>query len=151
MKEPVEVVQEFVIQCWGIGRLALVRSHIHSTYLVNDSPVGPDAVIGNIQAYRIAFSDLKVSITECIAQNDSVATFVRFEGIHRSSWKGIEVSTQRINYLEAAFWAVQNGQIVRGQFVAESLKLRVQVGQIPPNVWAGVMLSHDGIAQIGTR
>lgn len=55
-------------------------------------------------------------------------------------WTGIPASGRRTDYREAAFWTLRDGQIVEGQFVAESLTLRVQLGQIPAIVWNGAVL-----------
>ena len=141
LREPVEIVREFVTQCWGAGDVSLVHSLVHPDYVVSGPLVGTDAVIANIRAYRTAFPDLTVDIVECIAQGDAVATLIRLQGTHLHTWKGITATGRTVDYHEAAFWSIREGQIVWGRFVAESLSLRIQLGQIPSEVWPGITLS----------
>ena len=77
MQTPVDVVRDFVFECWGKGQISLVHSLIHRDYVANGSPFGPEGVIANIQANRSAIPDLAMNIDECVAQNNSVAAMVR--------------------------------------------------------------------------
>jgi predicted ester cyclase len=96
--------------------------------------------VDNVASYRLAFPDLDVAIVEVVSDRNHVAALVRLRGTHQGLWKGIPATGLPVDYREAAFWSFRAGKIVSGQFVAESLTLRVQLGQIPRSVWTGEML-----------
>jgi steroid delta-isomerase-like uncharacterized protein len=134
-------VMAFITQAWNDGRIDLVSSMIDPSNSIDGTRVGPDWVIDNLLAYHTAFPDMQISVLRCLHQEDEIATLVRMQGTHKADWKGIPATGRSLDYKEAAFWRVTNGKITTATFVAESLALRVQLGQIPSAVWQGKLLT----------
>lgn len=131
------LVREFIDVVWNAGRTARVGDFIHPDYAVDGTMAGPSWVADNVIAYRTAFPDLVVTIDSVVADGGRVATLLRLQGTHRGPWKGIPGTGHAVDYREAAFWTMSEGRIIAGAFVAESLVLRVQLGQVPAAVWSG--------------
>jgi predicted ester cyclase len=132
----------FVDHVWNDCRVDLVPSLIHPDYSIDGTRIGPDWVIENMLAYHAAFPDLKFSLLHCLHDEEEIATLVRMQGTHLAEWKGIPASGRSVDCREAGFWRVTDGKIIAASFVAESLALRIQLGQIPPTVWQGKLLTE---------
>ncbi len=135
-----DIVVEFIEQAWNNCRLELVPELLHPDYAIDGARVGPNWVAENVLAYHSAFQDLRISILHCVQAGTEVATLARMQGTHQAEWKGIPATGQSVDCKEAAFWRVADNKIIAASFVAESLTLRVQLGQIPADVWQGTLL-----------
>jgi len=60
---------------------------------------------------------------------------LRLRGTHLGEWKGWPPTGRTVDYREAAFWTFEDGKLRAGQFVADTLSLRVQLGIIPATAW----------------
>jgi predicted ester cyclase len=135
-----DVIRQFIDVIWNLGETDRIAEFIHEDYAVDGTVVGPGWVADNVASYRLAFPDLEVAIVETVSDRNHVAALLRLRGTHQGLWRGILATGLPVDYREAAFWSFSGGKIVSGQFVAESLTLRVQLGQIPRSVWTGDML-----------
>jgi len=137
------LVREFIDVVWNAGRTVRVGDFIHPDYAVDGTMAGPSWIADNVIAYRTAFPDLVVTIDSVAADGGRVVTLLRLQGTHRDPWKGVPGIGHVVDYREAAFWTMSEGRIIAGAFVAESLALRVQLGQVPAAVWSGRRLQEQ--------
>lgn len=145
-RDPEAVVRGFIDVIWNQGQIDQIGGYVAETYVVDGMTVGPGWVVENFQAFRQAFADVNVVVEQLIANDlGQVSALMRLQGRHVASWKGIPASGQRVDYREAGFWLVEDGKIVSGDFVADTLSLRVQLGQVPESVWRGAMMVESSI------
>jgi predicted ester cyclase len=97
-------------------------------------------VTENVQRFREAFPDIVVQISHTVAEDDVVVTWLNLEGTNSGPFKNYPPSHNRVTWWEEAFWWIENGMIVRGQFAADMLALRQGIGALPPlsqESWSG--------------
>lgn len=136
---PAETVTSFLESVWGRGELARIPEFIAPGYRVEGAVVGPDWVRDNVTMNRDAFSDLKLTIERIVANDNQVAAMVRIEGRHTGPIKGFVAQNRQVSYREAGFWETdpETGLILTGDFVADTLLLRIQMGAASPALWHG--------------
>ncbi len=131
------VVLRYIDDIWNAGNLTNVDRYVHASYSVEGEPVGVDWVRNNAQSFRKAFPDLHVHVEELIENETGVALLLRLRGTHLGEWKGWPPSGNTVDCREAAFWALSEGKLLSGRFVADTLGLRIQLGVIPATAWRG--------------
>lgn len=130
-----ELVKRFVSQVWNEGNFSQIDRFVAKDYEVDATRVGRDWIVNNVSRFRSAFPDLQVSIVTIVCEENQIAAMLRLQGTHLGDWRGFPASGERVDYREAAFWTVQNGLISRGEFIAESLTMRIQLGLLPTSSW----------------
>jgi predicted ester cyclase len=133
------VVSGFIETVWNGGRLDQVERFIAPEYAVEGVVVGPGWVRTNVGTFRAAFSDLLITIEQAVATEAQVALLVRIDAVHTGPWKGFAATGRAVSYREAGFWTVdpERRLIVAGEFVADTLMARVQMGIASPDLWRG--------------
>jgi predicted ester cyclase len=136
-----EIARRFREDLWNSGDLAIADEIIASNCLVHarvplntDFVRGPDALRQLVLFYHLAFSDIRMTVDQVIAEDDTVAA--RWTGRGRPSGEllglpaaGAETVTTGIDYLRIA-----GGQIVEGWVAWDILSL---VEQLLPAEEAG--------------
>jgi predicted ester cyclase len=136
---PSEIVTAFVQHVWNDGEVDRIPAFISPEYRVEDVVVGQDWVRNNVATFRNAFSDLRLTIERMVEQENAVAVMVRLDGRHTGIIKGFAPTGRTVSYREVAFWDVDpaTGLIVAGEFVADTLMPRIQMGIVPAEIWHG--------------
>jgi predicted ester cyclase len=134
------IVHQFIKTVWNEGSLDRIAEFISLSYAIPGGGSGPTGVRDNVQRFRAAFPDIVVQISHTVAEDDVVVTWLNLEGTNSGPFKNYPPSHSRVKWWEVAFWWIQNGMIVRGQFAADMLALRQGIGAIPPLAqerWSG--------------
>jgi predicted ester cyclase len=137
---PISIVRAYVSGVWDQRRVDLISVLLHPEYAADGTIVGHEWVRRNVDRYHAAFLDFRITIVEHCAEGDRVATLMRLRGTQTGPWKGIPATGRTVDFQESAFWRVQEGLIVSGNFVTDAIGVRIQLGQIPQSVWSGVRL-----------
>ena len=138
MEQPGTVlIRQFVEVIWNQGEFARIGDFVHPDYVVDGTPVGRDWVVQNAESLRERFPDLHFSILTIVEQGNQVAALMRMQGTHRAEWRGIPATGKTVDAREAGFWQIDDGLIATGDFIADALTIRIQLGLLPPSIWHG--------------
>lgn len=130
-----ELINRFVGQVWNEGDFSQIDRLVAPDYVVDSALVGREWIVSNVSRFRSSFPDLRVSIETIVCEANQVAAMLRMKGTHLGDWRGFPATGRSVDYREAAFWTVQDGLILTGEFVAESLTMRIQLGMLPSSSW----------------
>lgn len=136
---PETLVRAFIETVWTRGDLEAIPQFIAPEYAVEGAAVGPGWVRDNVAGVRAGFPDLAMTVEQVVTDGRIVAVLVRVTGTHAGPWKGFAPTGRAVAYREAAFWTVDAGRglLVAGDFVADTLAVRVQLGLAAPDLWRG--------------
>lgn len=134
------IVHQFIRTVWNEASLDRIPEFISPSYAIPGGGSGPTGVRENVRRFREAFPDIVVQIAHTVAEDDVVVTWLNLEGTNSGPFKNYPPSHSRVKWWEVAFWWIQNGMIVRGQFAADMLALCQGIGAIPAlpkESWSG--------------
>ncbi len=129
------LVRRFVEEVWNKGDLSVIDE------LVSDKYVGVEPVIGDVrgaaalreqvQTFRSAFPDLRLTIEDMGMSGDRV--FMRWtgRGTHRGALMGIPPSNNRGEVRGISVQRIANGKIVEQYESYDSLRLMQIIGAVP--------------------
>ena len=126
-----KMIHEFIETVWNRGDLAGIEKFVSPAYRLPGGGIGPEGVGRNVRRFRSAFPDLMVSIADTVAEGQIIVTWLTLEGTHTGSFKGYPPSGNRVRWWEVAFWRVEDGRIVGGNFAVDMLGLRQGIGALP--------------------
>ncbi len=129
------IVRRFVSELWGGPRPDLIEVLVHEHYRVNGEEVGRDFLRRNLARTRRGFSDFSPEITDLVSDGARVAVMVEWTGTHDGPFAGIEPTGRRVRFREACFFRVEDGTVIEGDFVADGLDVRIQLGILPEDFW----------------
>ena len=136
IQQPAEsVVRRFITEMWSGPKPDLVENLVHPDYRADGEVVGRDFVRRNIARVHDAFSDLRFEITHLVAEGDQVAVMVNWVGTHAGVFGGIDPTGRTIRFREACFFRIEDGMVVAGDFVADGIGARIQLGVLPEDFW----------------
>ncbi|MGB3329563.1 MAG: ester cyclase [Thermomicrobiales bacterium] len=133
------LVLAFIERVWNGGELDAIPQFIAPDYAIEGAAVGPAWVQTNVGGFRTAFTDLSMTVERVVSNETQVAVLVRLDAVHTGLWKGFAATGRVVSYREAAFWEVdpERNMIVSGDFVADTLMARMQLGIVSADVWRG--------------
>ena len=103
------------------------RAHVSGV----PEPLGIDAWSGFMAAFTTAFPDARITIDECIADGDTVATRWRLTGTHRGEFQGIPPTGRAIAVSGLEFSRLVDGRFVEHWGMFDNLALLSQIGAMP--------------------
>jgi steroid delta-isomerase-like uncharacterized protein len=137
-----EIARRFREDLWNSGDLTIADEIVAADCMFHarvpfatDFVRGPDAMRQLVLFYHLAFSDIRMTVDQVIAEGDTVAARWTGKGRHSGELLGLpaargETVTQGIDYLR-----FDHGQIVEGWVVWDILSLIEQL--LPPDSEAG--------------
>jgi len=118
------------------GNLGAIDELMASDFLMHGDALAPltkgsAAVKGSVRAVREAFPDLVVTIENMVAQDDKVATRLRWRGTHTGAFMGLPPTNKEMTWTAIAVNRIENGKVVERWFNADTFGLLQQFGLIP--------------------
>ncbi len=92
---------------------------------------GRDQYISSNEMMRAAFPDMKVSLTQLVAEDDMVAVRMAVSGTQLGEFLGLPPTGKKIEMNGAAFFRIANGKIVEGWSFPDLFGLMQQLGAMP--------------------
>lgn len=144
-----EIARRFREDLWNSGDLTIADEIVAADCLFHarvpfatDFVRGPDAMRQLVLFYHLAFSDIRMTVDQVIAEGDTVATRWTGKGRHSGELLGLpaargETVTNGIDFLR-----FDHGQIVEGWVVWDILSLIEQL--LPPDSEAGDRAAASG-------
>jgi predicted ester cyclase len=129
------IVRRFIGEMWDGPRPELVDVVVHPDYRADGRVVGREFVRRNIARMHRGFSDLALEITHLVVEGDRVALMFEWVGTHDGPFGGIEPTGRTIRFREAGFFRVEDDMVIEGDFVADGLGARIQLGVLPEDFW----------------
>lgn len=132
-----EIARRFREDLWNTGDLAIADEIVASDCLVHarvplatDFARGPDALRQLVLFYHLAFSDIRMSVDQLIAEGDIVAARWTGSGRHSGELLGLPAARGDTVTTGIDFLRIVGGQIVEGWVAWDILSLVEQL--LPP-------------------
>ncbi len=102
------------IELWVTGNLALADvvlaadfvDHMHPEWLP-----GPEGIKQDVQAFRAAFSDVRITVEHLLSEQDMVAFSFAMRGTHRGVFAGLPPTGKEVVVIGADFLRIADGKI----------------------------------------
>lgn len=94
--------------------------------------VDRDTLLQRIGLLSAAFSELRATIDDQIAEDDKVATRFTWQGTHTGDFQGISPTGKHVEISAVSIERFDDGKIVERWFNQDDLGLMMQLGLIPP-------------------
>ncbi len=137
-----ETARRFREDLWNSGDLTIADEIIAADCLVHarvplatDFVRGPDALRQLVLFYHLAFSDIRMTVDELIAEGDTVAARWTGRGRHSGELLGLPAARSETVTTGIDFLRFDRGQIVEGWVAWDILSLIEQL--LPPETEAG--------------
>ena len=92
---------------------------------------GPQGAKDNFKQYSDAFDGAHITVTEQIAEGDTVATRWEGRGTHTGTLMGVTPTGREIVVTGITITKIKNGKIVEDHTVWDTLGMLQQIGAIP--------------------
>lgn len=98
-------------------------------YTDTERTVHREDLDGLVDAWRVAFPDLRVEVQGLVAEGDSVAARVTLRGTHTGGpWRGAEPTGNEVSMAVMFFFRFEDGRVVEFWEVDDQLGFREQLG-----------------------
>jgi steroid delta-isomerase-like uncharacterized protein len=130
------VVRRLIEEVWNKGNSSLVDELFTPNYEHHDpsSPDfgrGPESEKKRVTLYRNAFPDLRVTIEDSIAEDNTVMTRWSCRGTHKGDLNGIAPTGKQFTISGITVARLANGKLAEGYVNWDALGLMQQLGVVP--------------------
>ena len=120
---------------WNSGNLDALWA-LHSPDIVDHNPFpgqapGLEGMKQSLGVFRSAFPDLKITITQLVAEGDKVADHGMARGTNTGAMMGIPATGKAVEITASNIWRIANGKITDIWHVEDLLSMMQQIGVIP--------------------
>ena len=133
----IAIVRRYIEDVWNKGELTLIGELVSDKF-VGQQPLlgevrGMDAVKQQVQTFRAAFPDLRMTIEDIGMVGDEVFTRWTGRGTHKGSFMGISPSNNRGEVRGISIDKLVNGKIVEHHESYDTLTMFQLMGVVAPN------------------
>lgn len=136
IEENKALIRRFNDEVWNKGDLAVVDEVFASTWVGHNLPPGlapgREGLKQMAGSFRAAFSDIRTTIDDQIAEGDKVAWRWSFQTKHTGEFMGIPPTGKQITLTGISIDRIAGGKFVERWDSADMLGLLQQLGVIPP-------------------
>ena len=131
--DPLTLLEEHTETVWNQGDLDAVDRFIAAEYVEHDPSIeeelnGPDAYRQNVETFRSAFPDLKVTIEDSVVEGDRIAMRQSFRGTHEAEFMEIEPTGNEVVSTSLLICRIEGGKIAETWVETDMLGLLAQLG-----------------------
>ena len=129
------LVRRWIDQGFNKRDLTVVDAIFIPEVIINGQRVGGLGLKKSMSRFLSAFPNLRVTITEIVAEGDKVVIWYSVQGTQSGEFDGIRATGKQVQWIGADLFRIMNGKIVECLFVDDSLGLLRQLGATisPPN------------------
>jgi steroid delta-isomerase-like uncharacterized protein len=130
------IARRIVEEMFNEGRLDAADEIVTPDFIGHD-PASPEPIMGpeglkrNVEGYRTAFPDVRLSIEEEIAEGDRVVTRWTARGTHQAELFGIPATGKQATVTGMTIDRIVDGRIVESWTNWDTLGLLQQLGAFP--------------------
>lgn len=135
MSDMTRIAMRYAEEVWNQGNLGatdeiFADGHVYHDPLSPGLPEGPEGVRARVTAYKEAFPDSRVDVTEVIASGDVVAARWTWGGTNTGPVMGIP-ATGRTAHIEGMHWfRFEGDRIAESWTQADNVGLLAQLGLV---------------------
>jgi len=130
------MIRRFNDEVWNKGNLTVIDEVFAHTWISRNAPPGmPPNREGLKQmatAFRAAFSDLRTTVNDQIAEGDKVVWRWTFQANHTGEFMGIPATGKQITLSGISIDRIAGGKFVERWVQADFLGMMQQLGVVPP-------------------
>jgi predicted ester cyclase len=139
MPTPTDLVRRFYDEVWNRQDEAVARAILHADFRFRGS-LGPelrgvDGFIDYLRATHRALGSYTCIVDDLVATTDRAAARMRFRGIHRARFFGVEATGREIIWAGAAFFTSDGNQIVALWVLGDLDGVKRQLGAAAESVF----------------
>ena len=139
MPTPTDLVRRFYDEVWNRQDEAVARAILHADFRFRGS-LGPelrgvDGFIDYLRATHRALGSCTCIVDDLVATTDRAAARMRFWGIHRARFFGVEATGREIIWAGAAFFTSDGNQIVALWVLGDLDGVKRQLGAAAESVF----------------
>lgn len=123
----VSPVRRIIDEALNQGKLSLIDELVSP-----DSPVIAEALHNWINAYRVAFPDLRCTVVDEVQQGDRIATRWTLRGTHNGPYLGNRPTGRSMEIGGMLYTRMVGRLIWEASFVLDRLDVLLQLGLVPP-------------------
>ena len=131
-----KVVHRLFEEVWNKGNLPVADEFIAPTYTHHDASTpdvgrGPESEKKRVTHYRTAFPDMRLTIEDIIAENETVIARWSCRGQHNGELNGIAPTGKQFAITGVTITRFAGGKMVEGFVSWDALGLMQQLGVVP--------------------
>ena len=133
-EESKALVRRWIEQGFNNKDVTVVDELFIPEVMVNGQRVGRLGLKQSMTRFIKAFPNLRVTITEVVAEEDKVGIWYTVQGTQAGEFEGIRATGKQVRWYGADLFRIEKGKIVECRFVDDSLGLLRQLGAtlLPP-------------------
>ena len=132
LTSPKILVERFYHEVWNRADEAVAREILHPAFRFHASlgpeRVGVDGFIDYLRSIHAALGDYTCCIEELVAMEGRAAARMRFAGVHRGRFFGVEATGRTIAWAGAAFFTTDGARIVALWVLGDIDAVKQQLG-----------------------
>jgi steroid delta-isomerase-like uncharacterized protein len=130
------VVRRLVEEVWNKGNLSVANECFASSYKHHDPSTpevedGPAGEMKRATLYRTAFPDLRLTIEDLIAEENTVAARWSCRGTHKGVLGDIEPTGKQVSLSGVSIVRFADGKMLEGWINWDALGMLQQLGVVP--------------------
>ncbi len=129
LEENKAIVRRF-IEAYNKHYLSTFHDFVAPDYVDHTNQVGPEGVKQVFNMAFKAFPDWHETIEEIIAEGDKVWVRLTYTGTHTGEFFGLAPTGNKITATAVAMYRIDNGKLVEGRFITDTLGMNKQIGAI---------------------
>lgn len=122
-------IEAFNNRDWAAER-ALLSGEFRAYLSGAPEPLDLDGWVGFIRAFTTGFPDATITIDECIAHGETVATRWHLTGTHRGEFQGVAATGRAIAFDGLEYNRVHEGRFVEHRSMFDNIALLRQIGAL---------------------
>ena len=136
MTTDLSVYAETINEAWNSHDIERVLGFYSSQYVGEDVGQafllrGHEGIRAMLENYWRAFPDLEFTITDAVVQDSRVVIIWMADGTHQGSIMNIPATGHRVSIQGVSIINVENGLIVRGQYIWDQAGMLRHLGLLP--------------------
>ncbi len=128
------VIERYYHELWNRWDLAaadeIVSEDIRFRGSLGSTLEGRESFKGYVETVRAAFPDWHNRIDEMISCGDRVVTRMTWSGTHKGKLQDVEPTGERVEYVGAAIFLLEDGRIEEGWVVGDTQELWRALGRL---------------------
>ena len=129
-----KIIRKYIEEIVNTGNVKDIEKYISPQYYEGNRPDGQRVGIAgakeHILGVRQTYPDLKLEISQQIAEGDWVATCITAEGTHQGKWMGMTPTGKKVKITGVNIDKVMDGKIVEHGGAANMFEALLEIGAI---------------------